>query len=84
MSDGVGKHSVEEIEIQEKECADNNERWERSRKEYESEEKKFLQRMKELEKEVQSLHEQRLKLSRKVDQDLLNRYTLASFDPVAI
>jgi predicted nucleic acid-binding Zn-ribbon protein len=66
---------MEEIEIQEKECADNNKRWEQSRKEYESEEKKFLQRMKELEKEVQFLHEQRLKLSRKVDQDLLNRYT---------
>jgi predicted nucleic acid-binding Zn-ribbon protein len=65
---------MEEIEIQEKECADNNKRWEQSRKEYEGEEKKFLQRMKELEKEVQSLHEQRLKLSRNVDQDLLSRY----------
>jgi predicted nucleic acid-binding Zn-ribbon protein len=66
---------MEEIEIQEKECADNNERWERSRKEYESEEKKFSQRMKELEKEVQSLDEQRLKLCREVDKDLLSRYT---------
>ncbi|UCG67464.1 MAG: hypothetical protein JSW12_11000 [Deltaproteobacteria bacterium] len=66
---------MEEIEIQEKECADNDKRWEQSRKEYESEEKKFLQRMEELGKEVQSLHEQRLKLSREVDQDLLGRYT---------
>jgi len=66
---------MEEIEIQEKECADNNKKWEQSQKEYESEEKKFLQRMEELDKEVQSLHEQRLKLSREVDKDLLSRYT---------
>ena len=66
---------MEEIELQEKECADNNKRWGQSLKEYESEEKRFLQRMKELDKEVQSLHEQRLKLSREVDQDLLSRYT---------
>jgi len=66
---------MEEIEIQEKECADNNRRWEQSRKEYETEKKKFLQRMKELDKEIQSLNEQRLKLSREVDQDLLSRYT---------
>jgi predicted nucleic acid-binding Zn-ribbon protein len=66
---------MEEIENQEKECADNNKRWEQSRKEYEREEKKFLQSMKELDKEVQSLNEQRLKLSREVDQDLLSRYT---------
>jgi len=66
---------MEEIEIQEKECADNNKKGEQSQKEYESEEKKFLQRMEELDKEVQSLHEQRLKLSREVDKDLLSRYT---------
>ena len=66
---------MEEIEIQEKECTDNNKRWEQSRKEYESEEKKFLQRMKELEKEVQSLSEQRLKLCQEVDKDLLSSYT---------
>lgn len=66
---------MEEIEIQEKECADNNKKREQSQKEYESEEKKFLQRMEELDKEVQSLHEQRLKLSREVDKDLLSRYT---------
>ena len=66
---------MEEIEVQEKERADNNKRWEQSRKEYEREGKKFSQRMKELDKEVQSLNEQRLKLSREVDQDLLSRYT---------
>jgi predicted nucleic acid-binding Zn-ribbon protein len=66
---------MEEIEIQEKECADNNKRWDQSRQDYESEEKKFLQRMKELEKEVQSLSEQRFKLCQEVDKDLLSRYT---------
>ena len=66
---------MEEIELQEKECADNNKRWEQSRQDYEREEKKFLQQMKELEKEVQSLSEQRFKLCQEVDKDLLSRYT---------
>lgn len=66
---------MEEIELQEKECADNNKRCERSRKDYESEEKRFTRRMKELDEEAQSLKEQRLKLSQEVEEQLLNRYT---------
>jgi predicted nucleic acid-binding Zn-ribbon protein len=66
---------MEEIELQEKECADNNKRWERLRKEYEAEEKRFTRRMKELDEEVESLEEQRLKLCQEVDNQLLNRYT---------
>lgn len=65
---------MEEIEIQEKECANNNIRWEESQKEYKGREKEFSQRMRELDKEVQSLNEKRSALSEKVDQDLLRRY----------
>ncbi|UCH00004.1 MAG: hypothetical protein JSU78_06125, partial [Deltaproteobacteria bacterium] len=65
---------MEEIEIQEKECAGNNARWEESQKEYENKERKFSERIKELDTEVQSLNDRRGKLSQKVDQDLLRRY----------
>ncbi len=66
---------MEEIEIQEKECADNNKRWEQSRRGYEMEEERFAQRMKELDDEAQLLNEQRFTLSQEVDKQLLNRYT---------
>jgi len=65
---------MEEIEIQEKECADNNVRWEESQKEYKNKEREFSQRIRELDKEVQSLNERRGKLSQEVDQDLLRGY----------
>lgn len=66
---------MEEIEIQEKECADNNKRWEQSRRGYEMEEERFAQRMKELDDEAQLLNEQRFTLSQEVDKQLLSRYT---------
>jgi len=69
----VIKH-MEEIEIQEKECANNGVRWEQSQKEYKNKERKFLERMKELDSEVQSLNDRRTELSQKVDQDLLRTY----------
>jgi len=65
---------MEEIEIQEKECADNTVRWEKSQQEYENKEKQFSQRMRELDKEVQSLNEKRVQLSPNLDEDLLRRY----------
>ena len=65
---------MEEIEIQEKECAGNNARWEESQKEYKNKERKFSERIQELDTEVQSLNDRRGKLSQKVDQDLLRRY----------
>jgi len=65
---------MEEIEIQEKECADNTVRWEKSQQEYENKEKQFSQRMRELDKEVQSLNEKRVQLSPNVDEGLLRRY----------
>jgi predicted nucleic acid-binding Zn-ribbon protein len=65
---------MEEIEIQEKKCADNTVRREESQEEYKSKEKAFSQRIRELDKEVQSLNEKRVQLSPKIDEDLLRRY----------
>ena len=65
---------MEEIEIQEKKCADNTVRREESQKEYKSKEKAFSQRIRELDKEVQSLNEKRVQLSPNLDEDLLRQY----------
>ncbi len=65
---------MEEIEIQEKKCADNTVRRDESQEEYKSKEKAFSQRIRELHKEVQSLNEKRVQLSPNLDEDLLRRY----------
>ena len=65
---------MEDVEIQEKECADDTVRWEQTLGEYEKEEKEFSQIMKEFEREVYSLSDQRRALSEKVNKDLLSRY----------
>jgi len=65
---------MEEIEIQEKKCADNTVRREESQEEYKSKEKAFSQRIRELDKEVQSLNEKRVQLSPNLDEDLLRQY----------
>lgn len=65
---------MEEIEIQEKECATNNLRWEESQREFQIKEQESSQRMREFDEEVQSLSGRRGELSQQVDQDLLKRY----------
>jgi predicted nucleic acid-binding Zn-ribbon protein len=65
---------MEDIEIQEEECADDTVRWEQSLGEYEKEEKRVSQIMEELQKEVHSLSDRRRILSEKTDKDLLSRY----------
>ena len=65
---------MEEIEIQEKECADNNLKEQESQKEYKSKEKEFSQRLRELDQEVQYLNDKRAELTQKVDKDLLRKY----------
>jgi len=65
---------MEDVEIQEKECADDNARWEQTLGEFENEEKKSSQAMKEIEREVHSLCDQRRALSEEVNKDLLSRY----------
>ena len=65
---------MEDVEFQEKECADDSVRWEQTLGEYEKEEKKLSQIMKEIEREVDSLSDQRRALSEKANKDLLSRY----------
>ena len=65
---------MEDIEIRENECADNNVRWEESQREYKRKEEEFLQRMKELDEEIRTLNDKKVQLCQDVDKDLLQRY----------
>jgi len=65
---------MEQIETQEKECADNSVRWKESQEEYRSKEKVFSQRMRELDKQIQSLDKRMVQLTPTVDNDLLRQY----------
>jgi predicted nucleic acid-binding Zn-ribbon protein len=65
---------MEDIEIQEKDCADYALKWEQSLREYENEEKKYSQTMKDFEREVHSLSDRRRAVSQEVDKELLARY----------
>jgi predicted nucleic acid-binding Zn-ribbon protein len=65
---------MEDIEIQEEECADNNGTWKESQKEYKNKQEEFSQRMIDLDKEVQSLNGKRTQLCQNVDKNLLERY----------
>ena len=65
---------MEDIEIQEKECADNNVTWRESQKEYKNKQEEFLQRMRDLDKEVPSLNGKRVQFYQNVDKNLLERY----------
>jgi len=65
---------MEDIEIQEEECADNNGTWRESQKEYHNKQEEFSQRMKDLDKEVQSLNGKRTQLCQNVDKNLLEKY----------
>jgi len=65
---------MEDIEIQEEECAGNNGTRRESQKEYKNEQEEFSQRMKDLDKEVQSLNGKMAKLCQNVDKNLLERY----------
>jgi len=65
---------MEDIEIQEKDCADYAEKWEQSLREYENQEKKYSKTMKDFEREVHSLSDRRRAASQEVDKELLARY----------
>jgi len=65
---------MEDIEIQEAESADNNDTWRESQKEYKNKQEEFSQRMRDLDKEVQSLNGKMVQLCQNVDKDLLERY----------
>jgi len=65
---------MEDVEIQEKECASNNGTWRESQQEYKNKQEEFSQRMRDLDKEVQSLNGKRAQLCQNVDKSLLERY----------
>jgi predicted nucleic acid-binding Zn-ribbon protein len=65
---------MEDIEIQEKECAESNLKWEKYEKEYKKKENEFINKKKELDQEEQQLNDERIKLYDKVDKDLLKKY----------
>jgi len=65
---------MEDMEIQEEECAGNNGTREESQKEYKNKQEEFSQRMRDLDKEVQSLNGKMAKLCQNVDKNLLERY----------
>jgi predicted nucleic acid-binding Zn-ribbon protein len=65
---------MEEIEIQEKECANNNTRLDESQKGYVEKERQFEEKMKDFDKEVQALNEERANVAQELDGDLLGGY----------
>jgi predicted nucleic acid-binding Zn-ribbon protein len=65
---------MEEIEIQEKECADNNTRLDEAQRGYVDKERQFEEKMKGFEREVFTLNEERAKLAQELDGDLLGGY----------
>lgn len=65
---------MEEVEIQEKECANNNVKLEKIQKDSENKVDTFKRRTLELDKELQSLTEKRSRLYQESDKDLIDLY----------
>ncbi len=65
---------MEDIEIQEEECADNNGNLRESQKEYKNKQEEFSQRIRDFHNEVKSFDEKRIQLCQNVDKNLLERY----------
>lgn len=65
---------MEDIEIQEAECSSNNGTLRESQQEFKNKQDEFSHRMKDLDKEVQSLNGKRTELCQNVDKNLLERY----------
>lgn len=65
---------MEDIEIQEKESTESNIRWEKYEKECKRKENEFINKKKVLDQEEEQLNNERIKLSDKVDKDLLKKY----------
>jgi predicted nucleic acid-binding Zn-ribbon protein len=66
---------MEDIELQEAECAKNNAQLEKAQKEYKEKERQYQEMISELEKEMLALTRERNELSQRFDGDLLTRYT---------
>ena len=65
---------MEDIEIQEAECSSNDGTLRESQQEYKKKQDEFSQRLRDLDKEVQSLNGKMIQLSQNVDKNLLERY----------
>ena len=65
---------MEDIEIQEAECASNDGTLRESQQEYKKKQDEFSQRLRDLDKEVQSLNGKMIQSSQNVDKNLLERY----------
>jgi predicted nucleic acid-binding Zn-ribbon protein len=66
---------MEDIELQEAECARNNAQWEEAQREYREKELQFEEMTKEFGNEIKALTQEKDELSQQFDGDLLNRYT---------
>lgn len=66
---------MEDIELQEAECARNNAQWEESQREYKEKERQFEEMTSEFDKEIQTLTQEKDEMSQQFDGDLLSRYT---------
>lgn len=66
--------SMEDIEMQEKECEEGNVKRKDSERIYKTRESELIDKGKKLDQEEERLNDKRSKLSDKVDKDLLNRY----------
>lgn len=65
---------MEDIEIQEEECAENNVQWKESQREYHNKQEEFSKRMEDLDKELETISEKRIQLCQNVDKNLYERY----------
>lgn len=66
---------MEDIELQEAECARNNAQWGESQREYAAKERQFEEMVIEFGKEIQALTREKDELSQRFDGDLLSGYT---------
>ena len=66
---------MEDIELQEAECAGNNARFEKAQREYEEKERHFEEMSNEFDKEIRALTREKHEISQQFDDDLLTKYT---------
>ena len=65
---------MEDIEIREKERDENDVHWKESQREYINKQEEFLRRMKDLDKEAETISGERIQLCQNIDKNLYERY----------
>jgi len=66
---------MEDIELQEAECAGGNARFEKAQREYEEKERQFEEMSNAFDKEIQALTREKNEISQQFDDELLTKYT---------